>query len=471
MPDPTLAERPWHALTLAQLDFWEEFRFHPDRPLSTVAHCTVIEGDLDEAALISALHQIAQEAEVLALRFRDGLDGPRQQIDPARIPVLRYHDLRYEADPESAPEAAARKMMERDIAAPINLAQEPLAALWLMRVGEDRWLWYLRGHHIVLDGYGVSLIERRVAALYAQTCGQQAGLGPLRPFAQYLTEEERYRASPQHARDGAYWAQHLADGPELSVLKKGGEDYGCSALGAEPDLPADLPDALRRAAGAADLGWPDLLTLLSAAWLARDLPEGGPGRAVWLPYMSRLGSVSATIPALVVNILPLVVTRRTGETLGAWLGRSGATLRQLRRHGRYRVEQLAADHGQREGERFFFSPLVNVLPFDPPRFPGCTARREVLAAGPGDGFNLTWAAAADGAGLALWIDADPASAPAFEAARTGLVPFLARACTPGAAEIPLAALLASPAAVIRPRAPAPAQPNAARPIAGRLEDA
>lgn len=470
MPDPTTAAaRPWHALTLAQLDFWEEFRFHPDRPLSTVAHCTVIEGALDEAALIAALRQLAQEAEVLALRFRDGPEGPRQQIDPARIPGLRYHDLRYEADPESDPEATARKMMERDIAAPIDLRQDPLAALWLLRVGARRWLWYLRGHHIGLDGYGVALIERRAAALYAQARGQVAEPGPLRPFAHYLEEEERYRASPQHARDGAWWAQHLAGGPKLAVLRKGAEDYGCSALAAEPALPAELHAALARAAAAADLGWPDLLTLLCAAWLVRDLPEDGTGRAIWLPYMSRLGSVAATIPALVVNILPLVVTRQPEETLAAWLGRSAASLRQLRRHGRYRVEQLAADHGLGAGERFFFSPLVNLLPFDPPHFAGCRARREVLAAGPGDGFNLTCAAAADGSGLALWIDADPASANPFDAACAGLVPFLARSCAEGAAETPLAALLTGPAATSHPRLP-PRVPSV-RPIAGRLEEA
>ncbi|MBZ4023724.1 hypothetical protein CKO11_14820 [Rhodobacter sp. TJ_12] len=460
------AARPWHALTLAQLDFWEEFGFHPDRPLSTVAHCTVIEGNLDEAALIGALRQLAQEAEVLALRFRDGPEGPQQQIDPARIPVLRYHDLRYESDPG----ATARKMMERDIAAPIDLRHDPLAALWLLRVGTERWLWYLRGHHILLDGYSVALIERRAAALYAQARGKEADPGPLRPFAQYLEEEECYRASSQHARDGAWWAQHLAGGPKLAVLRKGAEDYGCSPLAAEPALPADLSSALARAAATADLGWPDLLTLLCAAWLARDLPEDGPGRTIWLPYMSRLGSVSATIPALVVNILPLVVTRQTDETLGAWLRRSAATLRQLRRHGRYRVEQIAQDHGLGKGKRFFFSPLINLLPFDSPRFVGCRARREVLAAGPGDGFNMTFAAAADGTGLTLSIDADPASARNFDAACTGLVPFLTRCCREGAAEIPLATLLASPAAIDLTGAVFPPPAHAFRPIAGWLEE-
>ena len=460
---PTAA--PWLDLTLAQFDFWEEFRLHPDRPLSTVAHCTIIEGPVVEAALIGALNQLAQETDVLALRFRDGPDGPRQQIDPARIPTVHYHDL----TSETAPEAVARKMMEADIAKPIDLERDQVSALWLLKLSGTRWLWYLRGHHIMLDGYGVSLIERRAAALYAQALRHPADLGAFQPFPRYLEEETAYRASAHHARDQDRWTQTLADGPDLTVLEKDEEDYGCSPLSAAPELPPTLPALLRQTAENNDMGWPDLLTLLSAAWVTRDLSADGPGLPVWLPYMSRFGSVSAEIPALVVNILPLIVTNVADETLGDYLGRMGKVLRKLRRHGRYRVEQLAADRGLKEGQRFFFSPLINVIPFDPPQFIGCTAEREVLAAGPGDGFNLTWGGASNADGLGLWIDADPASQTQFTASTIDLVPFIIRACANGAFDMPLAELL---------RHAAPALPIAAqnkstpiRPIAGRLEGA
>ncbi|RAP41066.1 hypothetical protein BYZ73_11560 [Rhodovulum viride] len=451
----------WLELTLAQLDFWEEFRFHPDRPLSTVAHCIEIEGAAEEIALVAALSRLAREAEVLALRFRDGPGGPRQRVDPGGVPAVRVQDLRGAADPE----ARARRMMADDIARPIDLERDPLAALWLLRVGPRRWLWYLRGHHIVLDGYGMSLIERRAGALYAEALGECAGPGPFLPFARYLEEETVYRAGPRHDRDRAHWAEVLRDIPDLVVLPKGAEDYAPTPVAVAPDLPAGLDARLQRAARAAGMGWPDLLTLLSAAWIARDRPDGAPGLPVWLPYQSRLGSVAAAIPAMVVNILPLIVSHRPGETLGAYLARSGRALRGLRRHGRYRVEQLAADRGLRAGERFFFSPLVNVLPFDPPEFPGCSARSEVLAAGPGDGFNLTWNARTDGSDLALSIDADPAAAEEVAAAARTLVPFLARACAPGARDRPLADLLAE-----RPAGPAPCRPpRTARPIASRQE--
>ena len=124
------------------------------------------------------------------------------------------------------------------------------------------------------------------------------------------------------------------------------------------------------------------------------------------------------------------------------LDRLGARLRQLRRHCRYRIEQIAADHGIAPGSRFFFSPLINVLPFDAPRFADCAMQRHVLSNGPGDGFNITIRGNAEAQDLALLIEADPALTPAGEFARlsASLPRFLAGALAAESLAQPLSAL-------------------------------
>ncbi len=76
----------WMPLTLPQLDFWEEFSFHPDQPVSTVAHCVEIEGDVDVEKLLRAISQTVREAEVLSIRFSDERDrGVRCNYATRRI--------------------------------------------------------------------------------------------------------------------------------------------------------------------------------------------------------------------------------------------------------------------------------------------------------------------------------------------------------------------------------------------------
>lgn len=422
----------WLLLTAAQLDFWEEFRLHPDTPVSTVAHAVELRGSCDTEALAGAITRTIAESDVMALQLAcDPGKAPRQRIVPARAPALRRIDLRGRAGGRDH----AFALMQADMQARLDLLVQPIFAQWLIQLAEDHHIWLNRGHHIAVDGYGMGLIERRCAAHYAALLsGDDAG-PRLGAFGDYLNEETDYRAGPRHAADGRHWAQVLASAPPPQVLRKGSENYPTEALFAEYDL-SPLRGALIARATALGMGWPDLLTALCAIWVALRLrggattcrtdPQGRIAATVWLPYMSRMGSVSITVPALVVNILPLAVDLRPDQPLGAVLARLAADLRRLRRHGRYRIEQIAQDHGLTPGQRFFFSPLINVLPFDEAGFAGCDMTRHVLSNGPGDGFNITIRGDGQARGLTLLTEADPALTPGADFARLadGLPRFL-----------------------------------------------
>lgn len=98
-------------------------------------------------------------------------------------------------------------------------------------------------------------------------------------------------------------------------------------------------------------------------------------------------------------------------SLRDYLTQTGKTLRQLYARGRYRVEQIARDQGVTENSRYFFSPFVNVLPFDPPQLAGCQVKHHVITSGPADGFNLTFRGQTNADGLVLSLDADSAAHP------------------------------------------------------------
>lgn len=438
----------WLPLTLAQQDFWEEFRLHPDTAVSTVAHAIELHGVTDPEALARAIRATIAECDIMALQFRLDADGqPQQRIDPGRRPALRQIDLGDQPDGR----AQAFALMQADVDAPLDLLTQPLSAQWLLRLGPGHYLWFNRGHHIALDGYGMGLIERRCARLYASHVEDHDPGPPLQPLAAYLAEETDYRASPRHGADGGHWARVLDGTPRPQVLRKGSEDYPTCAHAAEHDLAALRP-ALVAQAQALGMGWPDLLTALAAIWTALHVADGSASRRqdaqgqialpLWLPYMSRMGSVSMAIPALVVNILPLDLQLHPDESLSVVLARLGARLRQLRRHGRYRIEQIATDQRLEPRSRFFFSPLINVLPFDEARFAGCRTARHVLSNGPGDGFNITIRGDTGAQGLDLCIEADPALTPAADFARMAadLPRFLAAALDPAALPCPISAL-------------------------------
>ncbi|BEL97216.1 condensation domain-containing protein [Serratia ureilytica] len=447
MSDTALASE-WLPLAPAQLDFWEEYTLHPGQTLSTVAHCTELCGAIEEAALCRAIAATLAETQAFALRFgeRRGDHPPPLRHEPQRIPSLQRIDLQTHRDPWQA----AQSLMHEDIAQHRALHREPLAAAWLLKLGPERYLWYVRAHHILVDGFGMALIEHRCAALYAHYLGQGSAGIPLGAFAPFQQAELAYVDSERCERDRRFWQAYLPPSQALPTVRKGGGEYGVRRLSVNRRLPTEVAQRLAQQSERSGINWPDLLVALSAAWLFQVIPRHarqGDALPMWMPAMNRRGQAATNVPSLAVNTLPLLVSPSPMETLGSFLTTLTQQLRELRSHAGYRLRQLAADRGVDPNSRFFISPFINVQPFDAPRFVGCRGARRVLAGGSGDGFNLTYRGRTDARDLQVDIDIYLEQFPTEDALDYGeaLQEFLLRALQREAWEQPLAALTALPA--------------------------
>ena len=275
MSDTALASE-WLPLAPAQLDFWEEHTLHPGQALSTVAHCTELCGAVEEEALCRAIASTLAETQAFALRFgeRHGDVPPPLRHDPRRIPPLQRIDLQTHGDPWQA----AQNLMREDIAQRRALHCEPLAAAWLIKLGPERYLWYVRAHHILVDGFGMALIEHRCAALYAHYLGEGSAGMPLGAFDAFQQAELAYAGSERCERDRRFWQSYLPPSQALPTVRKGGEAYGVRRLSTHHRLPAAVSQRLAQLAERSGINWPDLLVALSAAWLFQVMPAT-PGRA------------------------------------------------------------------------------------------------------------------------------------------------------------------------------------------------
>ncbi len=67
---------------------------------------------------------------------------------------------------EENPEEAAKAWMKNDLSMPVDLKKDTLFTEALIQVENNRFFWYQRIHHIVMDGYGFSLLSQKVANEY-----------------------------------------------------------------------------------------------------------------------------------------------------------------------------------------------------------------------------------------------------------------------------------------------------------------
>ncbi|HFF6003086.1 enterobactin synthase subunit F [Stenotrophomonas maltophilia] len=384
------------ALTEAQAGLWFAQRLAPDNPSFNTAHAVWIDGPLDVAAFVAAADQAAGEAEAFALRFAEGADGqPLQWHDPAHVPLLSVRDVSAEADAA----AAARSLMHADRMSPVDPTRDRISQQVLLELGGQRWVWYLRVHHLAADGYGMALFTDRVCALYAGRMGE-----PLPGLAGVLADDAAYRADPRRALAGQWWREHMQGAP-AGVGLAGTLAASDDALRWVQPLDAAFREQLLQASVRWLQPWPDVLAALSAEYLRR--MSAADEVVLGVPYMGRLGNASARVPAMVMNVLPLRVAAGEGS-VEAFTRGLGRQLSQGRKHGRYRGEQLRRDLGLVGAQQRLHGPLVNVQPFYKPlTLAGVQATLEVLCTGPVD--DLTLGFRGDGQSLLdLEIEANPA---------------------------------------------------------------
>ncbi|HDS1131719.1 TPA: enterobactin synthase subunit F [Stenotrophomonas maltophilia] len=405
------------ALTEAQAGLWFAQRLAPDNPSFNTAHAVWIDGPLDVAAFMAAANRAAVEAEAFALRFAEGADGqPLQWHDPAHVPLLSVRDLSVEADPASA----ARALMQADRLSAVDPTRDRISQQVLFDLGWQRWVWYLRVHHLAADGYGMALFTDRVCALYAGRTDE-----PLPGLAGVLADDAAYRADPRRTQAGQWWREQMQGAPAGAGLA-GTLAASDDALRWVQPLDAAFREQLLQASVRWLQPWPDVLAALSAEYLRR--MSAADEVVLGVPYMGRLGNASARVPAMVMNVLPLRVAAGEGSA-EAFTRALGRQLSQGRKHGRYRGEQLRRDLGLVGAQQRLHGPLVNVQPFYKPlALNGVRATLEVLCTGPVD--DLTLGFRGDGQHLLdLEIEANPAlySREDVEAHATRLLHFVSAA--------------------------------------------
>ncbi len=153
MRDREEVRRP---LTGAQLGVWFAQQVDPANAAYNTAQYVEVTAPADAARLERALRRAVAETDALTVRFTVHDGQPLQQSAPLAEPLLDVVDLSAETDPT----AAADRWMREDAATVVDLLRGPLLRNALLVLGPDRFRWYQRCHHTLLD----------LSLIHAQRC-------------------------------------------------------------------------------------------------------------------------------------------------------------------------------------------------------------------------------------------------------------------------------------------------------------
>ncbi|WP_438487974.1 non-ribosomal peptide synthetase [Streptomyces sp. S186] len=192
-------------------------RYRAGTPLYLAPAAFDLHGPLDTAALGRALDELVRRHEVLRTVFAER-DGDLWQLVRDPFPLApEVTDLTALDEAERA--ARLHRAAAAETQPAMDLAEGPLVRAQLLRTGPEDHRLVLTLHHIVADGWTLSLLVRELAALYeAFRAGRPAELpAPTLQYAEHARRERRRAATPEAAEDLRWWTDRLRGLPALEL--------------------------------------------------------------------------------------------------------------------------------------------------------------------------------------------------------------------------------------------------------------
>jgi enterobactin synthetase component F len=400
----TIEAPPRLPLSVAQRGLWVGQKIGGPAVVLNIAEAIEIHGPIDAALFSAALRQVAAEAETIRVEIVEGSDGPRQVIRPVFPGDFPVIDVSGEPDPRQA----AEDRMMRELLKPVDFARDPLWVSALFKAAPDRFFWYHRSHHIIMDGFTGGMVARRVAELYSAFVEErEPAPHQFGALATLVENEAVYRRSERFERDRAFWRDQLSGLPDaISFARKRMPGFGGlfrKTTHLSPESSARLHELAKGAAGSL----PQILIALAAAFFHRI--TGAEDLIFGLPVTARPNGQLRRIPGMVANAVPIRLAMSPALTLRELIQQVAGAVRQALRHQQYRYEDLRRDLGQ-VGRHQQISWLgVNIEPFDYDlRFGGHRATTHNLSNGSVEDLTIFIYDRDDGAGLRIDFDANRA---------------------------------------------------------------
>ena len=391
-------------LSAAQLGIWFAHQLDPTGHAFTIAECLTIRGAIDPPLFEAAARQVAGEVDALRVRLGQADGEPWQVVDPASVLTVTFLDMTGEARPQEA----ALAWMDQDASQSVDLLRDPLASWTLFKVAAERYLWCYRYHHLMIDGYSLPLIARRMADVYSALvqgrCPDQGELAPLRVL---IEEDAAYRDSQQFHADREYWTSQFVGRAEQVNFDERPPQATDRVMRERTNLVRSRMDGLRAVAQRAGLTWPRLMIVATA--VHRQRVTGVEDVVVGVPVAGRTNPLTRRVPGMATNVVHVRLTVRTGNTLAQTLTDAVGPIHEAIRRQHYRHEDLLRELRPLGTDSLLRGPTINVRPFDYNiRFAGHPVTVQTVTRAPIDDLAIGVYDRGDGGDVSVVFEANPA---------------------------------------------------------------
>ncbi|MFC0105616.1 amino acid adenylation domain-containing protein [Kibdelosporangium aridum] len=325
-------------LTAAQYEIWLAQQLNPESVDLRIGQRVTIHGPLDPSLVEQAARHVVREVESIRVRFVEDDGDVYQFVEDYANWTLPVVDLVDSNDPDGE----ATRWMSSEINTSLRLECDRLFTFALIKLPDDRFIWYQSFHHIVMDGVGLFSITKRVAAVYsALVAGERLAPSEFSSLRRLVIEDELYRTSDDYSRDRIYWADRLSGLPEAVRFATKSGTSSRRVVRRAYSLTAEEMAALRDLADSSGVRYSALF--LAAAFLLLYRTTGERDIVIGLSVSARSVPALKNTPGMLSNVVPVRVLLKPGMSSVELMRAVASEIAEVLEHQRYRGEDIARD--------------------------------------------------------------------------------------------------------------------------------
>lgn len=192
-------------LTSNQLLIWLEQQLYPDIPLFNNSFSITIPTEISPEHFQKAFQALVNASDALRTVIEEVNGLPQQRVIADFLYTVEYLDFSHSSD-SSELQAWVNKRSQTTFKLSARLFD-----CVLIKLSTEKFIWYLKVHQIIADGFSFGLIFQYVSEFYNLFLNDQWQEPPqVLQFKDYVDYERDYQNSSRYLKAKNYWEQNLA---------------------------------------------------------------------------------------------------------------------------------------------------------------------------------------------------------------------------------------------------------------------
>lgn len=204
-------ERCYYNLTHSQKRIWYIEKVNSNSPLHNIGGCLKISKNVNIEKLKETINIVIKENKALRLRLTEKDGQPVQYINDFKEELIEFLDFSNFDEPQIEYENWSKSIFEKAF----KLENSKLYYFAIYKINDRECGILLNIHHIISDGWSISLIEKHICEIYSKLVKNEIIYqNEQYSYIDFIKDEKDYLNSDRFAKNKSFWNEKFNSIPK-----------------------------------------------------------------------------------------------------------------------------------------------------------------------------------------------------------------------------------------------------------------